>query len=347
MEENLSLDVIWFGHVYNLLNQWLLMEGTTDSRAILTGYTMWPIYPSYRQGIPCDQSTLRTDWVYHVTNLPFILNRYTMWPIYPSYWLGIPCDQSTLHTNRGYHLTNLPFIPTGDTMWPIYPSYWLGIPCDQSTHHTDRGYHVTNLPFILTGDTMWSIYPSHQLGIPCDQSTLHTNWGYHVTNLPSYQLGIPCDQSTLHTDRGYHVTNLPFIPTGDTMWPIYPSYQLGIPCNQSTLLTNSTYRELDTDKVANKLKLPSLLAAWPLWTFHTKSHNMKAFVIQSHSWSPFLPLTCLYAKNELLWVSEWPSGLFSWEKTPSRLPMQITWPWPQVARFCHGLITIRQKKMWT
>ncbi len=49
------------------------------------------------------------------------------------------------------------------------------------------------------------------------------------------------------------------------------------------------------------LKLPSLFAAWHFWTFHTKSHNMKALVILNHSWSPFLPLTCLYGKNELLW----------------------------------------------
>ncbi len=41
------------------------------------------------------------------------------------------------------------------------------------------------------------------------------------------------------------------------------------------------------------LKLPSLFAAWLLWTFHTKSHNMKALVILIHSWSPFLLLTCL------------------------------------------------------
>ncbi len=44
------------------------------------------------------------------------------------------------------------------------------------------------------------------------------------------------------------------------------------------------------------LKLPSLFTAWRFWTFHTKSHNMKALVILSHWWSPFLPLTCLYGK---------------------------------------------------
>ncbi len=92
------------------------------------------------------------------------------------------------------------------------------------------------------------------------------------------------------------------------------------------------------------LKLPSLFAAWLFWTFHTKSHNMKALDIISHSWWPFLPFTCLYRKNELLWVSVWPSGEFSWEITLPRLPMQITWPWPPVGRFCHGLITVRQRK---
>ncbi len=29
------------------------------------------------------------------------------------------------------------------------------------------------------------------------------------------------------------------------------------------------------------------------WTFHNKSHNMKALVILSHLWSPYLPLSCL------------------------------------------------------
>ncbi len=57
------------------------------------------------------------------------------------------------------------------------------------------------------------------------------------------------------------------------------------------------------------LKLPSLFAAWPFWTFHNKSHNMKALVILSHLWSPFLPRTCLYGTNELLWVSVQPSGV--------------------------------------
>ncbi len=63
-----------------------------------------------------------------------------------------------------------------------------------------------------------------------------------------------------------------------------------------------------------RLKRPSLLAASIFWTFHTKSHTMKALVILSHWWSPFLPLTSLYGKNELLWVYVWPSEVFSWEK---------------------------------
>ncbi len=46
-----------------------------------------------------------------------------------------------------------------------------------------------------------------------------------------------------------------------------------------------------------RLKLPSRFTAWHFWTFHNKSCNMKALVILSHSWSPFLPLTCLYGKK--------------------------------------------------
>ncbi len=91
----------------------------------------------------------------------------------------------------------------------------------------------------------------------------------------------------------------------------------------------------------------SLLAAWHFWTFHNKLHNMKALVFLSHSWLPFLPLACLYRKHELLWVSVGLSEVFSREKTSLRLLMQITWPWPPVGRFSHGLITVRQKKVWT
>ncbi len=94
------------------------------------------------------------------------------------------------------------------------------------------------------------------------------------------------------------------------------------------------------------LNLPSLLTAWHFWTFHNKSHNMKALVILSHSWWPILPLTFLY-------VNKWTfAGLCAafWSiiarRNSSRLHMQITWPWPPVGRFSHGLITVRQKKMW-
>ncbi len=45
------------------------------------------------------------------------------------------------------------------------------------------------------------------------------------------------------------------------------------------------------------LKLPSLFAAWRFWTFHTKSHNMKALLILSHSWSPFSYLLIYMEKN--------------------------------------------------
>ncbi len=49
-------------------------------------------------------------------------------------------------------------------------------------------------------------------------------------------------------------------------------------------------------RCAYYLKLPSLFTAWRFWIFHNKSHNMKALVILSHSWWPFLPLICLYGK---------------------------------------------------
>ncbi len=92
------------------------------------------------------------------------------------------------------------------------------------------------------------------------------------------------------------------------------------------------------------LKIPSLIAAWLFWTFHSKSDNMKTLVILSHSWSPFLPPTCLYEQKEHLWVCVSHSGIFSWEKTPSRLPMQITWPRLPLGRFVYDLITVRQKE---
>ncbi len=54
---------------------------------------------------------------------------------------------------------------------------------------------------------------------------------------------------------------------------------------------------MSVSEQAKRLKLPSLFAAWLFWAFHAKSHNMKAFVILSHSWLPFLTLTSLYEKK--------------------------------------------------
>ncbi len=94
------------------------------------------------------------------------------------------------------------------------------------------------------------------------------------------------------------------------------------------------------------LKHPSLFAALLFWTYHNKSHNMNALVILSHSWSPFFSHLLVYMEKisfcgSLCSLLEY----FREKKTRSRLPMQITWPWPLVGRFSHGLITIRQKKM--
>ncbi len=91
------------------------------------------------------------------------------------------------------------------------------------------------------------------------------------------------------------------------------------------------------------LTLPSLFVTWRFLNFHNKSHNMKVLFILSH----FYHLLVYMENNELLRVSVWPSAVFSHEKTSPRLPMQITWPWPSMSRFRHGLITVRQTKMWT
>ncbi len=105
--------------------------------------------------------------------------------------------------------------------------------------------------------------------------------------------------------------------------------------NTSYILDREVVVEVCAQLLLTWLKLASLFPALRLWTFYTKSHNMKVLVILSPSWSPFLLLTCWYGKYELLWVSVWHSGVFSWEKTSPILPMQITWPWPPVGRYCH------------
>ncbi len=91
----------------------------------------------------------------------------------------------------------------------------------------------------------------------------------------------------------------------------------------------------------SQLKLLSLFAEWLFWTFHTKSHNMKALVILSHSWSPFLPLTYLYGKKWTfvsLCVAIW--SMFVRKKLPPDYPLL------PVDSFSHVLITVTQTKMW-
>ncbi len=66
------------------------------------------------------------------------------------------------------------------------------------------------------------------------------------------------------------------------------------------------------------LKLPSLFIAWLFWTFHTKANNMKALIILSHSWSPFLSLTCLYGKWGFVGLCVAFCGIFL-RKKPSQL----------------------------
>ncbi len=113
---------------------------------------------------------------------------------------------------------------------------------------------------------------------------------------------------------------------------------------------------------------------------HTRTHTRTHTHIHTHGythvtvrfpgdgdWSHiYLNMT---SKNKILWkhwsfmITTSPTYLFIWKemfvglcaafwnifsnKTLPRLPMQITWPWPPVGRFSYGLVTIRQKKMWT
>ncbi len=105
------------------------------------------------------------------------------------------------------------------------------------------------------------------------------------------------------------------------------------------------------------LKLPFQFAAWHFWTFYNKSHNMNAWVIIWKHWSYMKALAIHdHHFSHLLVYMETVNfcgslyGLLEYfceKKLPPRLPMQITWPWPSVGRFSHGLITVTQTKMWT
>ncbi len=60
--------------------------------------------------------------------------------------------------------------------------------------------------------------------------------------------------------------------------------------------------------------------------FSNESHNMKAMIILSHSWSPFLLLTYLYGENKLLWGTVCPFGIFSQDKnSPSFKRTHLQW----------------------
>ncbi len=48
------------------------------------------------------------------------------------------------------------------------------------------------------------------------------------------------------------------------------------------------------------------------------NHNMKALVILSHSWSPFLPLTCLYGKQPFVGICAAFRNIF-WRKASDQI----------------------------
>ncbi len=84
------------------------------------------------------------------------------------------------------------------------------------------------------------------------------------------------------------------------VWAITMITKLCTTYGTSVLQITSTISALIILSDLFNLMLHSLFAAWLFWTFYNISHNMKALVILSHSWSPFLPLTCLYGKNEFV-----------------------------------------------
>ncbi len=100
-----------------------------------------------------------------------------------------------------------------------------------------------------------------------------------------------------------------------------------------------------TEKEA--FKLHSLFAAWPFWTYHTKSHNMKALVILSHSWSPFLPLTwkCEHNVVKLVFVYILLSKC-QWVHLALAIKNLIS-SWNKIVmRSCYKIILVWYNKSW-
>ncbi len=111
---------------------------------------------------------------------------------------------------------------------------------------------------------------------------LHRTYGEHHAHIVWQTTHIPCIVCTsVHTlSDKQHISHALFV----------------LPCTHC--LTNNTYPTHCLNYLQSaQLKLPSPFAAWPFWTCHKKSHNMKAVVILNHSWSPFLPLTSYYGKQ--------------------------------------------------
>ncbi len=97
----------------------------------------------------------------------------------------------------------------------------------------------------------------------------------------------------------------------------------------------------------SQLKLP---IQYKLYCHCINYHTCLVYNIAIHYKSFMINISHTYlfiGKKWTLWVSVQLSEVFSYEYTrPPRLPMQITWPWLPVGSFSHGLITVKQKKMW-
>ncbi len=81
-----------------------------------------------------------------------------------------------------------------------------------------------------------------------------------------------------------------------------------------------------------------------VWIFQNKSHNMKALVVLSPSWPPFLTFTCLYRENELMCGPVLPSGELSWEKTQ---PISMFQHWGSYSDDKHlKIILVQYNEKW-
>ncbi len=99
-----------------------------------------------------------------------------------------------------------------------------------------------------------------------------------------------------------------------------------------------------------------LFFVWLLWTYSIQEkwhactygfHGNCFYFMFSVSHIYMISLTSHIFVCQLCISCHCLSSATDWEKTSLILPIQISWPWPPVSSLSHGLITVRQKKIWT